>query len=120
MTGQQLTKKILLGDDIALIENRLEELKKPVNVNRNSNDDDDNKNGGDGGGRGNGVGGGGTYSRNSTRAEPPPAVPDKIPLERVPVAVPVPGTRNVKTAPTHSFRPVPPPRNINRFVSNNK
>ena len=120
LTREQLTKKILLGDDIALIENRLEELKKLVNVNRNSDDDDDNNNDGDGGGRGNSVGGGGTYSRNSRRPEPPPAAPDKIPLQRVPVAVPVPGTRNFKTAPTHSFRPVPSPRNINRFVSNNK
>ena len=120
LTHEQLTKKILLGDDIALIENRLEELKKPVNVTRNSNDDDDNNNGGDGGGRGNGGGGGGTYSRNSRRPEPPPAAPDKILLQRVPVAVPVPGMRNIKTAPIPSFRPGPLPRNINRFVSSNK
>ena len=120
LTVEQLTKKILLGDDIVSIENRLEEIKKPINVNRNSDDDDGNNNSGSGSGRGDGGGSGGRYSRNSRRPEPPPAAPDKIPLQRVPVAVPVPGTRNFKTAPTHSFRPVPSPRNINRFVSNNK
>ena len=120
LTVEQLTKKILLGDDIVSIENRLEEIKKPINVNRNSDDDDGNNNSGSGSGRGDGGGSGGRYSRNSRRPEPPPASPDKILPQRVPVAVPVLGTKNIKSAPIPSFKPVLPLHNINRFVSNNK
>ena len=48
MTEDQLTKKILMQDQIANIENRLEELRKPININDNS--DDDTKWSGGGGG----------------------------------------------------------------------
>ena len=39
LTKDQLTKKKLIQDQIANIENRLEELKKPININDNSDDD---------------------------------------------------------------------------------
>ena len=39
LTKDQLTKKNLIQDQIANIENRLEELKKPININDNSDDD---------------------------------------------------------------------------------
>ena len=48
LTEDQLTKKILMQDQIANIENRLEELRKPININDNS--DDDTKWSGGGGG----------------------------------------------------------------------
>ena len=39
LTKDQLTKKNLIQDQIANIENRLKELKKPININDNSDDD---------------------------------------------------------------------------------
>ena len=39
LTEDQLTKKILIQDQIGNIENRLEELRKPTNINDNSGDD---------------------------------------------------------------------------------
>ena len=39
MTEDKLTKKNLMQDQIANIENRLEELRKPININDNSDDD---------------------------------------------------------------------------------
>ena len=39
LTEDQLTKKILMQDQIGNIENRLEELRKPTNINDNSGDD---------------------------------------------------------------------------------
>ena len=52
LTEDQLTKKILMQDQIANIENRLEELTKPININDNSDDDTSalGGNGGRGGG----------------------------------------------------------------------
>ena len=52
LTEDQLTKKILMQDQIANIENRLEELKKPININDNSDDDTGapGRSGGEGGG----------------------------------------------------------------------
>ena len=47
-TEEQLTKKNSMQDQIANIENRLEELRKPININDNS--DDDTKWSGGGGG----------------------------------------------------------------------
>ena len=53
LTEDQLTKKVLMQDQIANIENRLEELKKPININDNSDDDTGAPGGSGGGGRGN-------------------------------------------------------------------
>ena len=39
LTEDQLTKKILMQDQIAYIENRSEELRKPINISDNSDDD---------------------------------------------------------------------------------
>ena len=39
MTEDKLTQKILMQNQIANIENRLEELRKPININDNSDDD---------------------------------------------------------------------------------
>ena len=52
LTEDQLTKKILMQDQIANIENRLEELRKPINIYYNS--DDDTSAPGGSGGRGGG------------------------------------------------------------------
>ena len=46
LTEDQITNNILMKDEIAKIENRLQELKKPIN----KNDDDDDDDGRDGGG----------------------------------------------------------------------
>ena len=51
MTEDQLTKKILMQHQMANIEKRLEELRKPININDN-NDDDTSAPGGSGGGGG--------------------------------------------------------------------
>ena len=53
LTEDQLTKKILIQDQIANIENRLEELKKPININDNSDDNTGAPDGSGGGGGGN-------------------------------------------------------------------
>ena len=53
LTEDQLNKKILIQDQIANIENRLEELKKPININDNSDDNTGAPGGSGGGGGGN-------------------------------------------------------------------
>ena len=50
LTEDQLTKKKLMQDQIANIENRLKELWKPININGNSDDDTGAPGGGGGGG----------------------------------------------------------------------
>ena len=52
MIEDQLAKKILMQVQIVNIENRLEELRKPININDNSDDDTDAPGGGGGGGGG--------------------------------------------------------------------
>ena len=53
LTEDQLTKKTLIQDQIANIENRLEELKMPININDNSDDNTGAPGGSGGGGGGN-------------------------------------------------------------------
>ena len=53
LTEDQLTKRILMQDQISNIKNRLEELGKPINVNDNSDDETGAPGGGGVGGKGN-------------------------------------------------------------------
>ena len=53
LTEDQLTKRILMQDQISNIKNRLEELGKPINVNDNSDDETGAPGGGGVGGEGN-------------------------------------------------------------------
>ena len=64
LTDEQLTKIILMQDDIINIENRLEKLRRPVNINYNS---DDEPGGPGGGGGGDGGRDDGTPPRPPTR-----------------------------------------------------
>ena len=106
LTEDQLTKKILMQDQIANIENRLEELRKPININDNS-DDDTSALGGNGG---RGGGNDGTPPRPAGRDEfneltrrlnrrrgncPPLSPPRTLHRPRVPRPDVVPNLRDV-------------------------
>ena len=67
LTEDQLTKRILMQDEIAKIENRLKQLKRPININNNSNDET----GGPGGGSG-------RPGPGTPGSGPPPRYPDSI------------------------------------------
>ena len=67
LTEDQLTKRILMQDEIANIENRLKQLKRPININNNSDDET----GGPGGGSG-------RPGPGTPGSGPPPRYPDSI------------------------------------------
>ena len=48
LTEDQLTKIVLMQDEIAKIENRLEQLKRPININNNRDDETSRLGGGSG------------------------------------------------------------------------
>ena len=68
LTNEQLTKHILAQDEIANIENRLEELKKTINIDAKDDDEHDHNNGS----------GGNVFNRKSRipdHSAPPPSPP---------------------------------------------